>query len=93
LLQLVRARSAHRAHYALVDEVFENLDNAGQEAVTRWCGVMLQTTVGWVVVITHSQFLVDRGPGVDTCKVLIVNARMGKLGTELFVNDRRICGN
>ncbi|KIL89510.1 hypothetical protein FAVG1_07090 [Fusarium avenaceum] len=79
LLQLVRARSAHRAHYALVDEVFDNLDNAGQEAVIRWCGVMLQTAVGWVVVITHSQFLVDRDPEVDTCKVLVVNARMGKL--------------
>lgn len=93
LLQLVRARSAHRAHYSLVDEVFDNLDNAGQEAVTRWCSVMLQTAVGWVVVITHSQFLVDRDPGVDTCKVLVVKARMGKLGTELFVNDRKICGN
>lgn len=93
LLQLVRARSAHRAHYALVDEVFDNLDNAGQEAVIRWCGVMLQTAVGWVVVITHSQFLVDRDPGVDTCKVLVVKATMGKLGTELFVNDRKICGN
>lgn len=93
LMQLVRARSAHRAHYVLVDEVFDNLDNAGQEAVIRWCGVMLQTAVGWVVVITHSQFLVDRDPGVDTCKVLVVNARMGKLGTELFVNDRKTCGN
>ncbi|KAM0236643.1 hypothetical protein ACHAP5_009279 [Fusarium lateritium] len=93
LLQLVRARSAHRAHYALVDEVFDNLDSAGQEAVIRWCGVMLQTAVGWVVVITHSQHLVDRDPGVETCKVLVVNATMGQRGTELYVNDHRISGN
>jgi biopolymer transport protein ExbD len=92
LLQLVQARSAHRAHYMLVDEVFDNLDSAGQEAVTRWCGVMLQTAVGWVVVITHSQYLVDRDPGGDTCKALVVNARVGKLGTQLYVNDRKVCG-
>jgi recombinational DNA repair ATPase RecF len=92
LLQLVQARSAHRAHYMLVDEVFDNLDSAGQEAVTRWCGVMLQTAVGWVVVITHSQYLVDRDPGGDTCKALVVTARMGQRGTELFVNDRKVCG-
>ncbi|KAK4220869.1 hypothetical protein QBC38DRAFT_449655 [Podospora fimiseda] len=34
LLQLARARSAHRAHYVLVDEVFDSLDLAGQTAVS-----------------------------------------------------------
>ncbi|KAK3323061.1 P-loop containing nucleoside triphosphate hydrolase protein [Apodospora peruviana] len=59
LLQLSRAStSAHRAHYVLVDEVFDNLDEAGQAAVVRWCGVMSQMMVGWIIIITHSQFLV-----------------------------------
>ncbi|KAK0701398.1 hypothetical protein B0T21DRAFT_353672 [Apiosordaria backusii] len=65
LLQLARARSAHRAHYVLVDEVFDNLDEAGQAAVVRWCSVMSQTVVGWIVVITHSRFLAERDPGED----------------------------
>lgn len=90
LLQLARARSAHRAHYVLVDEVFDNLDRAGQAAIVRWCGVMSQTVVGWIVVITHSQFLVERDPGEDTSKALVVTARMGKGGTELFIDGRRI---
>ncbi|KAK4196846.1 P-loop containing nucleoside triphosphate hydrolase protein [Triangularia verruculosa] len=93
LLQLARARSAHRAHYVLVDEVFDNLDEAGQAAVVRWCGVMSQAVVGWIVVITHSQFLVEQDPGKDASKVLIVRARMGNGGTELFVNERRIGGD
>ncbi|KAJ4200796.1 hypothetical protein NW759_015822 [Fusarium solani] len=92
LLQLARARSAHRAHYVLVDEVFDNLDKAGQAAVIRWCGVMSQTVVGWIVVITHSQSLVERDPGEDASKALVVGARMGQGGTELFVNGHRIGG-
>ncbi|KAK3310152.1 P-loop containing nucleoside triphosphate hydrolase protein [Chaetomium strumarium] len=90
LLQLARARSAHRAHYVLVDEVFDNLDKAGQAAVVRWCGAMSQSVVGWIVVITHSQFLVERDPRDDASKALVVEARMGQAGTELFVNGRRI---
>ncbi|KAF4440346.1 hypothetical protein F53441_12294 [Fusarium austroafricanum] len=65
LLQLARARSAHRAHYVLIDEVFDNLDKAGQAAVVRWCSVMSRALVGWIVVITHSQFLVGRDLGED----------------------------
>ncbi|KAK3291702.1 uncharacterized protein B0H64DRAFT_468369 [Chaetomium fimeti] len=93
LLQLARARSAHRAHYVLVDEVFDNLDKAGQAAVARWCGIMSQTVVGWIVVITHSQTMVERDPGEEATKALVVEARMGKGGTELFINDRRIGGD
>ncbi|RSL47919.1 hypothetical protein CEP54_013168 [Fusarium duplospermum] len=93
LLQLARARSAHRAHYVLVDEVFDNLDNAGQAAVVRWCGVMSQAVVGWIVVITHSQSLVERDPGEDATKALVVGARMGQRGTELFVNGHKIGGD
>ncbi|KAJ4004045.1 hypothetical protein NW752_010876 [Fusarium irregulare] len=87
LLQLARAKSAHRAHYVLVDEVFDNLDNAGQAAVMRWLGVMSQTVVGWVIVITHSQFLIERE--VEE-KVVVVKAQMGREGTELFVGDERM---
>lgn len=92
LLQLARARSAHRAHYVLVDEVFDNLDKAGQAAVVRWCGVMSQTVVGWIVVITHSQSLIERDPGEDAKKALLVRAKMGQGGTELSVDGRRIGG-
>ncbi|KAF3065597.1 hypothetical protein CFAM422_009645 [Trichoderma lentiforme] len=89
LLQLSWARSAHRAHYLLVDEVFDSLDKAGQAAVVRWCGLMSQT-VGWVVVITHSRFLVERDLGEDGDKLMVVRARMGQKGTELTVDGRRI---
>ncbi|KAK0660435.1 hypothetical protein QBC41DRAFT_236676 [Cercophora samala] len=92
LLQLARARSAHRAHYLLVDEVFDNLDRAGQAAVVRWCGVMSQTMVGWIVVITHSQYLMKLDPGEDTTKVTVITAKMGQGGTELFTNGRSIGG-
>ncbi|KAJ4865453.1 hypothetical protein T069G_01983 [Trichoderma breve] len=87
LLQLSWARSAHRAHYLLVDEVFDSLDEAGQAAVVRWCGLMSQT-VGWVLVITHSRFLVERDLGEDGN--MVMRARMGQKGTELTVDGRRI---
>ncbi|KAK7428380.1 hypothetical protein QQZ08_005137 [Neonectria magnoliae] len=76
LLQLAWARSAHRAHYLLVDKVFDSLDEAGQAAVVRWCGVMSRLA-GWIVIITHSRFLVERDPEKDAAKVLVVWARMG----------------
>ena len=93
LLQLARARSTHRAHYVLVDEVFDNLDKAGQAAVVRWCDVMSPTVVGWILVITHSQFLVERDPEEHASKALVVRARMGQGGTELFVNGRKVGGD
>jgi hypothetical protein len=51
---------------------------------------MSQTVVGWIVVITHSQSLIERDPGEDVSKALVVGARMGQRGTELFVNGHRI---
>ncbi|KAK1826924.1 P-loop containing nucleoside triphosphate hydrolase protein [Podospora conica] len=92
LLQLARARSAHRAHYVLVDEVFDNLDKAGQAAVARWCSVMSPTVVGWILVITHSQFLVERDLGDYASKALVVRVRMGQGGTELFVDGSKLGG-
>ncbi|KAH6621144.1 hypothetical protein B0J18DRAFT_491466 [Chaetomium sp. MPI-SDFR-AT-0129] len=97
LLQLARARSPHRAHYVLVDEVFDSLDRAGQAAVVRWCGAMSRAVVEWIVVITHSQVLVEQqrelGEEDMVRKVLVVEARMGKGGTELFVLGRGIGGD
>ncbi|KAK4183371.1 hypothetical protein QBC35DRAFT_543907 [Podospora australis] len=93
LLQLARARSAHRAHYVLVDEVFDSLDEAGQAAVVRWCGAMSQTLVGWTVVITHSQYLIERDLKEEESKISVVRAKMGQKGTELFVHGRRIGGD
>ncbi|VUC28463.1 unnamed protein product [Clonostachys rosea] len=90
LMQLMWARSAHRAHYMLVDEVFDNLDEAGQAAVIRWCGLMSQTVAGWIIVITHSQFLVERNIEEDVGKVSTMRAKMGEAGMELVVNGQRI---
>ena len=93
LLQLARARSAHRAQYVLVDEVFDNLDKAGQAAIVRWCRVMSQTAVvGCVVIITHSQYLVEQDPGEDANRAVIMRAVMGQRGTELSVDERSIGG-
>lgn len=89
LLQLSWARSSHRAHYLLVDEVFDSLDEAGQAAVVRWCGLMSKHVAGWIVVITHSRFLVERDLE-EAGKVLVVRARMGEEGTELLVDGERI---
>ncbi|KAM0252761.1 hypothetical protein ACHAQJ_007599 [Trichoderma viride] len=90
LLQLSWSRSPHRAHYVLVDEVFDSLDEAGQAAVVKWCGLISQTVVGWILLITHSRFLAERDPVEDAGKALIVKARMGQGGTELVVDGRRI---
>ncbi|KAL7821152.1 hypothetical protein V8C44DRAFT_313694 [Trichoderma aethiopicum] len=90
LLQLSLARSAHRSHYLLVDEVFDSLDGAGQAAVVRWCGLMSQRMAGWILMITHSQHLIEQDPGEDVGKALVVRARMGPRGTELLVDGRRI---
>ncbi|CAH0023888.1 unnamed protein product [Clonostachys rhizophaga] len=90
LMQLMWARSAHRAHYMLVDEVFDSLDEAGQAAVIRWCGLMSQTVAGWIVVITHSQFLIEKNVEEEAGKVSVMRARMGEDGMELVVDARRI---
>ncbi|KLP12813.1 uncharacterized protein LW94_1068 [Fusarium fujikuroi] len=90
LLQLARARSAHRAQYVLIDEVFDNLDQAGQAAVVRWCGFMSQAVAGWIIVITHSQFLIEQNLAEETSKGLVVRAKMGEEGTELFIDGKKI---
>ncbi|KAF9879644.1 hypothetical protein CkaCkLH20_03187 [Colletotrichum karsti] len=82
LLQLSRARSAHRAHYVLVDEVFDNLDKQGTAAVVKWCGVMSQTVVRWMIVITHNQVLVGQDLEQYVGRAVIAEARMGQGGTE-----------
>ncbi|KAL6880756.1 P-loop containing nucleoside triphosphate hydrolase protein [Trichoderma novae-zelandiae] len=90
LLQLSWAKSAHRSHYLLVDEVFDSLDEAGQAAVVRWCGLISQRMAGWILMITHNRLLVEQDPEGDASKALVVRARMGRKGTELLVDGRRI---
>ncbi|KAG8665370.1 hypothetical protein FPOAC2_10448 [Fusarium poae] len=90
LLHLARAKSAHHAHYVLIDGVFDKLDNTGQAAAFKWLSVMSQMTVGWVMVITRSQFLVERDVGHGSAKVLVVRTNVGQEGTELYVNGRKI---
>ncbi|KAL6906730.1 P-loop containing nucleoside triphosphate hydrolase protein [Trichoderma evansii] len=90
LLQLTWSRSAHRAHYVFIDEVFDNLDEAGQAAVVKWCGLISQTVADWVLMITHSRFLSEQDPGEYAGKVSVVRAQKGQRGAELYTDGRRI---
>ncbi|KAL7894678.1 P-loop containing nucleoside triphosphate hydrolase protein [Trichoderma sp. SZMC 28014] len=90
VLQLTWSRSAHRAHYVFIDEVFDNLDEAGQAAVVKWCGLISQTVADWVVMITHSRFLSEQDPGDYASRVSIVKAQKGQRGAELYADGRRI---
>ncbi|KAM0457727.1 hypothetical protein ACHAPV_006623 [Trichoderma viride] len=90
VLQLTWSRSAHRAHYVFIDEVFDNLDEAGQAAVVKWCGLISQTVADWVVMITHSRFLSEQDPGEYASKVSVVKAQKGQRGAELYADGRRI---
>lgn len=90
LLQLTWSKSAHRAHYVFIDEVFDNLDEAGQAAVAKWCGLISQTVADWVLMITHSRFLSEQDPGEYAGKVSVVRAEKGQRGAELYTYGRRI---
>ncbi|KAF9776847.1 hypothetical protein IL306_004910, partial [Fusarium sp. DS 682] len=90
LLNLGWAESPHRAHYLLIDEVFDSLDEAGQEAVVRWCMVLLQSMVGWIVMVTHSRFLAERDPERDAGRAMVMRIKMGSQGTEIFKDELRI---
>ncbi|KAM0511055.1 hypothetical protein ACHAPE_010259 [Trichoderma viride] len=90
VLQLTWSRSAHRAHYVFIDEVFDNLDEAGQAAVVKWCGFISQTVADWVVMITHSRFLSEQDPGEYAGKISVLKAQKGQRGAELYGDGRRI---
>lgn len=85
LLQLGQANCAHRAHYMLVDEVFDSLDAAGRRSVLRWCED-LAGNLDFVLVITHSEHLVkqavvaaEEGEGSHV-KRSVVSVRMTDAG-------------
>ncbi|KAG7405502.1 hypothetical protein Forpe1208_v015515 [Fusarium oxysporum f. sp. rapae] len=90
LLHLGWAASAYRAQYLLIDEVLDSLDEAGQEAVVRWCMIMLQSMVGWIVMVTRSRFLAERDPERDAGKAMVMRIKMGSQGTELVKDKQRI---
>ncbi|PSR75506.1 hypothetical protein BD289DRAFT_463995 [Coniella lustricola] len=96
LLYLGHARSPHRAHYMLVDEVFDSLDAAGQAAVVKWCDFMAASRVAYLVIITHSEHLVSQGivsgeteqdHGVGS---VVLHARMGDAGVLLERDGERV---
>ncbi|KAI0473021.1 P-loop containing nucleoside triphosphate hydrolase protein [Xylariaceae sp. FL0804] len=101
LMQLSQMRSAHRAHYILVDEVFDSLDAAGQAVVVAWADYLMPR-VEYRLVITHSPQMMGRSPrsssgrGVDDDDedeggngvAAVVTARMGKKGTEIEISKR-----
>lgn len=89
-------RSPHRAHYMLIDEVFDSLDAVGQAAVVRWCSFMAAARVGYILVITHSEHLVSRGIAggeteqEDVAHGAVLTARMGKAGVELDLDGKKV---
>lgn len=94
ILHMGQSRSTHRAHYLLVDEVFDSLDSAGQAAVVRWCDFMASSRVTFILVITHSEHLsatvdasTDEEVGVHR---VVLTARMGDSGVELGIDGRRL---
>ena len=64
LVLVGQGRGAHRARYLLVDEVFDSLDPAGQDAVARWCRYLL-ARVDFVAVVTHSELLLRRAAAAE----------------------------
>lgn len=96
LLYIGQSRSQHRAHYMLVDEVFDSLDDAGQAAVVKWCDFMAATKISYVMVITHSDDLVLRGTsdvesGQDrSAGGSVLTVKMGKDGVELEMEGTRV---
>ncbi|KAL8415285.1 hypothetical protein RB594_006218 [Gaeumannomyces avenae] len=87
LLQVRHARSFHRAHYLLVDEVFDSLDEAGKAAVVRWCAFAARRFAGRIVVITHSRFLIEQADHylkeAELGSVVTIRADMKESGTAL----------
>ncbi|EJT72132.1 hypothetical protein GGTG_09000 [Gaeumannomyces tritici R3-111a-1] len=87
LLQVRHARSFHRAHYLLVDEVFDSLDEAGQAAVVRWCAYAARRVAGRIIVITHSRVLIDQADHYlkegELGSVVTIRADMKESGTAL----------
>ncbi|KAI1080798.1 P-loop containing nucleoside triphosphate hydrolase protein [Whalleya microplaca] len=93
LFMMSEARSAHRARYMLVDEVFDGLDTVGQAAVLKICHWMTEH-LAYVFVITHSQSLItlaeNENGGDGGVGTSIITAKAGDKGTEFEVNGVRI---
>ncbi|KAH8782916.1 hypothetical protein F5883DRAFT_679732 [Diaporthe sp. PMI_573] len=96
LLYVGHARSPHRAHYMLVDEVFDSLDAAGQAAVVRWCSALAAGRLSYIVITTHSEALVPHGAlaaGGEQEGGLggaVLEVRMGEAGVELEMDGRSV---
>lgn len=63
LAQLARSYSLYRANYIFLDEIFDTLDESGQEQVMKWIRLLNeQQIIDKVFVITHSE--VANGPTI-----------------------------
>lgn len=96
LLHVGHARSPHRAHYMLVDEVFDSLDAAGQAAVVRWCDFAAAARVAYLIIITHSEHLVSQGAVAGESEQqlgagrAVLTAKVGDAGVELEMDGKRV---
>lgn len=96
LLYVGHARSPHRAHYMLVDEVFDSLDAAGQAAVVRWCDFTATARVAHLIIITHSEHLVSQGVAAGESEQdqgagrAVLTARVGEAGVELEMDGKSV---
>ena len=79
LLELSQSRSRYRSNYIILDEMFDTLDENGQEAVQRWISDRLVKSCKHVFVITHSQM-------ASRAQQRIV-ARMTRRGTTYRVEE------
>ncbi|KAI0118254.1 P-loop containing nucleoside triphosphate hydrolase protein [Nemania sp. FL0031] len=93
LVQILQARSTHRARYILVDEAFDSLDAVGQAAVVRWC-LQLMTRTDFELVVTHSDYLANYardssndGDGDVDSRFSVLSAMMTKEGTRFSCSN------
>jgi DNA repair exonuclease SbcCD ATPase subunit len=80
LMELSRLRSLYRCDYMFLDEIFDTLDENGQEAVQRWISTLHDKhKIKKIFVISHSSTLNRVG--------YKLNAQWTSQGTEYSVNS------
>ncbi len=75
--ELAQQRTRYRSQYIILDEIFDSLDQSGQDSVQRWIATLTRK-LKKVFVISHSPTSAGRGPR-------ILSVRMGARGT--FITD------
>ncbi len=80
LLELATQRTRYRSQYIILDEIFDSLDQSGQDAVQRWISTLTKR-MRKVFVISHSPTAAGRG--LNTLHVT-----MSARGTQIVDSTR-----